>query len=59
MQLSWPVKRAKPIIDSYQNLNHESWWELAVKRERELRLSSFDQALRYIRHFEVALEAWE
>ena len=29
---------------------HESWWELAVKRERELGLStSFDQALRLLR----------
>ena len=44
MQRSWLVKRAKPLIDSHQNLNQlkvdERAWELAVKRERELRLSS-------------------
>ena len=32
MQLLWPVKRAKPLIDSHQNLNQlkvdESAWEL-------------------------------
>ena len=52
MQLSWPVKRAEPLIDPHQNLNQlkvdETVWvgmrvdepELVVKRERELRLSS-------------------
>ena len=47
MQLSWPVKQAKPLIDSHQNFNQlkvdESAQELLrvgdQTREWELRLS--------------------
>ena len=62
MQLSWPVKRIKPLIDSHQNWNHlkvdecawegvevdESRWSNESKSCDSRPLSSsFDQALIY------------
>ena len=51
MQLSWPVKRPKPLIDCHQNLNQLNVDECVWEGMRVDPLSSsFDQALSLLSH---------